>query len=367
MNTLTGANLNLKPRAESKGRGTANYAAAGRKIASQLVRLAAVVGFFASQPAITQSTTVLVGSGSTIPAPLYARWSEEYHGGNSAIRMRYLPVSTSEGIRQISHDAGDFAAGEARLGDQDRRRGLVQLPVALIAIVPIYNVPGLEKQLRLSGELLAGIYLGDVRNWSAPEIAKLNPEVSLPNLPIRVVIRPGGRGSNYIFTQFLSGTSSKFRNEIGISLSPKWPLGELAERSSDMAERVGNTPGAVGYVEYEYAVKHQVSQGAVLNSAGRFVTASRSALLAACAATESPRWNNFAASLTNAVSADSYPITSFTWIYLRDPLQASGRAIALKDFLRWVYKEGQTFAIYEGYTALPGKMLEELRRKVEGL
>jgi phosphate transport system substrate-binding protein len=315
-----------------------------------------------------QNGVVLVGSGSSVPAPLYTRWAQEYDRRNPNLQMRYLPVGTSEGIKQISHGSGDFAAGEAQLTEKERKEGnLIELPVVLIGIVPIYNVPDVHRELRLSGEVLASIYLGDIKTWNAPQIAKLNPDLALPSLPIHVINRPSGKGSNYVFTDFLSKVSPKFRSLVGVTPSPKWPVGEPAERSSDMAEKVKGSPGSIGYVEYQYALKAGVSQASVLNSAGRFVKASNESLGAACAAIEAPRWNNFSASLTNAPGADSFPITSFTWIYLRTSSSDSARAVALDDLWNWIYTDGQPFAAQEGYSELPTPLLEAVRKKVKEL
>jgi len=319
-------------------------------------------------PALAQNAIVLVGSGSSVPAPIYSRWAQEYDKLNPNRQMRYLAMGTSEGIKQISHGAGDFSAGEAQLTDQERKEGsLIELPALLIAIVPIYNLPGLHQELRLSGEVLAAIFLGDVKTWNAPQITKLNAEIALPSLPIRVVNRPSGKGSNYVFTDFLSRASSKFRAQVGITASPKWPVGEQAERSSDMVEKVRSTPGSIGFVEYQYAVKGSVSQALVLNAGGRFAKASSESIDAACEATEAPRWNNFSASLANAPGANSFPITSFTWVYLRTGSSDSVRTAALVDFLNWIYTDGQQFAAQEGYAALPAPLLAAVRKRVSDL
>ncbi len=318
--------------------------------------------------ATSQNAVVLVGSGSSVPAPLYNRWAQEFGKRSSGIQMRYLPVGTSEGIKEISHGVGDFGAGEAQLADKERKDGnLIELPAVLIAIVPIYNLPGVHQELRFSGELLAGIFLGDVKMWNAPQIAKLNPDVTLPSLAIQVFNRPAGKGSNYVFTDFLSKSSAKFRAEVGITPSPKWPVGEAAERSSDMADKVKSTPGSVGYVEYQYAEKANIPQAAVVNAAGKFVKASTETIAAACEAAEAPRWTNFSASLTNAAGANSYPITSFTMIYLRVSPSDAARTAALDDFLDWMYTDGQRFAVQEGYAALPTPLLASVRKKVKGL
>jgi phosphate transport system substrate-binding protein len=315
-----------------------------------------------------QDAVILVGSGSSVPAPLYNRWTQEYGKRKPNMQMRYLPVGTSEGIKQISHGSGDFGAGEAQLTEKERKEGdLIELPVVLIAIVPIYNLPDVHEQLRLSGEVLAEIFLGNVKMWNAPQIAKLNPDVALPSLSIQVVNRPAGKGSNYVFTDFLSKVSSKFRTQVGVSPSPKWPIGEPAERSSDMADKVKNSPGSIGYVEYQYALKNGISQAAVLNASGKFVTASTDNMTAACKSAEAPRWNNFSASLANASGADSFPITSFTWIYLRAKSTDSARGATFIDFLNWIYTDGQRFAAQEGYAELPPQLLAAVRTKVKDL
>jgi phosphate transport system substrate-binding protein len=321
-----------------------------------------------NMPATAQNAVVLVGSGSSVPAPLYSRFTQEYGKRNVNLQMRYLPVGTSEGIKQISHSAGDFGAGEAQLTEKERREGgLIELPLVLIGIVPIYNIPDVHQELRLSGEVLAGIFLGEIKMWNAPQITKLNPDVSLPSLPIQVINRPAGKGSNYVFTEFLSKASSKFRAEVGVSPSPKWPVGEPAERSADMAEKVKNTPGSIGYVEYQYAVKNSISQAAVQNPSGRFVRASAESIAAACQAAEAPQWNKFSASLTNMPGADSFPITSFTWIYLRAKPTDSSRAAALSNLLDWMYSDGQRYAVQEGYSELPSPLLAAVRKKAKEL
>jgi phosphate transport system substrate-binding protein len=315
-----------------------------------------------------QNAVVLVGSGSSVPAPLYNRWTQEYGKRNPNIQMRYLPVGTSEGIKEISHGAGDFGAGEAQLTEKERKEAsLIELPAVLIGIVPIYNLPGVHQELRLSGDVLAGIYLGDVKTWNSPQIAKLNPDITLPSLSIQVINRPAGKGSNYVFTDFLSKASAKFRAQVGTTASPKWPVGEPAERSADMAERVKNSFGSIGYVEYQYAVKGNIPQAAVLNPSGKFVKASTESIAAACQSAEAPRWNSFSASLTNTAGAESFPITSFSWIYLRNPSSDPARRAAIGDLLDWIYTDGQRYAVQEGYAELPLPLLAEVKKKLKDL
>jgi phosphate transport system substrate-binding protein len=330
------------------------------------VCLFAFVAAVLNPPSAAQESVVLVGSGSSVPAPLYAKWTEAFNKRQASVQMRYMPIGTSEGISSLAHGSGDFAAGEAQLSAKDKAT-LIELPSVVIGIVPIYNLPGVQKELRFSGELLAEIYLGVVKNWDAPQIAKLNPGVSLPNQPIKVIYRPGGKGSNYIFSEFLSKSSAKFHSEIGITPSPKWPLGTPAERSSDMADKVKAEVGAIGYVEAQYAIKAGLPMGLVQNPAGKFVKASDASITAACHAVEAPSWDKFSASLINAPGADSFPIASFTWLYLRTSPSDPKRSAALAHFLDWVYSEGQKIADQDGYSELPPELQAKVKAKAASL
>jgi phosphate transport system substrate-binding protein len=334
-----------------------------------LLLLATFLIFGLLQPlGLAQQTLSLVGSGSSVPAPLYAQWTETYNKRSAGIQMRYLPIGTSEGIKEISHGQGDFGAGEVPLTPTQRTEGnLIELPILVIGIVPIYNLPGVSQGLRFSGELLAGIYLGDIKNWNDPQIANLNPGVALPELPIKVYNRPGGKGSNYVFSEFLSKSSPKFKTRIGTSPSPNWPVGIPAERSSDMADRVKVETGSIGYVELQYAVKGNISIGKVRNPAGNFAKASAESIMAACREVEAPVWDKFSASLSNAPGSDSFPITGFSWLYLRTTSSDPRRAGALADLLNWMYTDGQQLAAQAGYSGLPQELLAKVRAKSNSL
>jgi phosphate transport system substrate-binding protein len=335
----------------------------------RLTALTGIALLLALLPAtFAQDRIVLVGSGSSVPAPLYAKWAQEYNRRHPTALLKYLPIGTSAGIKQIAHGSGDFGAGEAPLTAKERAGGkLIELPTVLIGIVPIYNLPEVHKELRFSGELLAGIFLGRVKTWDAPQVAKLNPGVKLPDLPIKVIYRPAGKGTNYIFSDFLSKTSAQFHSEIGVSPSPKWPVGTPAERSSDMADKVRETVGSIGYVESQYAVEGKIPFGLVQNASGHFVKASQKTITAACQGVEEPDWNKFSGSLTNASGDDSFPITSFSWLYLRTGGTDRTRAAALVDLLRWMYSDGQRIAAAEGYSELPRPLLAKIKDKVDTL
>jgi phosphate transport system substrate-binding protein len=323
---------------------------------------------FSLRPSFAQDAIVLVGSGSSVPAPLYNRWAAEYNKRNPALQFRYLPIGASEGIKQISKGSGDFGAGEVPLTASERAEAsLVELPSVMIAIVPYYHLPGPHQDLRFTGELLAEIFLGEIKKWNDPQIAKLNPNASLPDLPIKVFYRPAGKGTNYVFSDFLSKTSSKFRTRIGTSPSPKWPVGDPAERSSDMADKVKGETGSIGYGELQYAIKNDIAYGKVQNAAGNFIKASPETILTACKAVEAPGWEKFAATLMNASGAESYPLTSFTWLYVRTGIPDARRSDALADLLNWIYTDGQKLAGEEGYSELPQQLLAKVKARANSL
>ena len=251
-----------------------------------------IAGFlFAFVAAVSaQSRINLAGSGSNVAGPLFVAWTDEFNKKNPAIQVRYLPLSSEEGIEQIKSSSGDFAIGEIPLSQEqmhDPKAPLVQIPVLLVAVVPVYNVPG-GGELRFSGKILAQIYLGAIKNWNDPAISRLNPDVTLPDLPIEVFHRDEGRGTSYIFTDFLSRKSPEFRSQVGKSASPKWPVGTTAKRSVDMVEKVKATPGAIGYVERSFAIRASVAYGSVQNSSGNFVKADPASMTAACVARRAP-------------------------------------------------------------------------------
>jgi phosphate transport system substrate-binding protein len=303
-----------------------------------------------------QSTVSIVGSGSNVPTPLYSVWTDEFNKKDSKIQVRYLSMSTVEGIRQISGGSGDFAAGEIPLTHEQMQSGkvsLIQIPTVLVGIVPIYNLPG-NPEINFSGEVLAHIFMGTITNWKDPRIARFNPNVKLPDLQIAVVHRTPGKGSNYIFTDFLSKSSPEFRSQIGRDASPNWPVGVDANRGEDMVAKVASIPGAIGYVELNFAKRSDIGYGTVQNPSGQFIRATPATITAACKALAASIPNDFRVSLVDAPSKEAYPITSFTWIYLPTSGVSAERLLALKQFLGWALEDGQTIARGLGYATLPG-------------
>lgn len=315
-------------------------------------------------PAEAQSPVVLVASGSSLPEPLYLRWHDEFHKQNPAIAIRYLSVGTMNGAENILSGSGDFGGGDAPIPEKDLSKAkapILELPTVLIGIVIVYNVPGLSETLRLSGPVLANIYLGKITSWNDPEIAKLNPGVSLPSLPIRVLHRSEGKGSNYIFSEYLSRVSSEFQAKAGHSVSPKWPVGRAINRTPDLLAEVKSTAGAIAYTELNWGVNSGLRMAALRNAAGEFVRPNQRSLTAAAASLESKMAASFRVSLVNAPGHESYPITSFTWLYVPAKHDDTGRGHAVNQYLAWVYTSGQIIAADQGYATLPPGVLEKVK------
>jgi phosphate transport system substrate-binding protein len=215
--------------------------------------------------------------------------------------------------------------------------------------------------------VLANIYLGKTTSWSDPEIAKLNPDGKLPELPIKVPHRTDGKGSNYIFSDFFSKVSPEFRAKVGKNVSPKWPTGTAFSRYQDLLANAAKTSGAIGYAELRCGEKSALSIARMRNAAREFVKPSTKSISAVALAMESKMTDDFRVSLTNAPGKESYPIVSFTWFYVPVHPQDLQRSHALKEYLSWVYASGQEIAQTQGYASLPPSVLQKVRARVAAL
>jgi len=329
-----------------------------------------VVAILATRSSVAQNSMTLVATGSSLPEPLYVAWGDEYHKTHPEIQLRYLPEGTAESAVRILAGNGDFGGGDAPIPDKqlkDAARPVVELPSVLIGIAVVYNLPGTSSSVRLSGPVLASIFLGKTTSWRDPEIAKLNPDMRLPDLAIKVVHRSEGKGSSYIFSDFLSKVSPEFQSKVGRSVSPKWPVGASYGRTPDLLDAVRKNSGAIGYTELSWAEKSGLATAAIKNAAGEFVKPSARSIAEAASALENKMTEDFRVSLANAPGRESYAIASFTWLYVpakaADPL----RGKAVSDFLTWVYSAGQKSAQDKGYAALPDSVLAKVRSKAAGV
>lgn len=316
--------------------------------------------------ALGQDRTVLVETGSSMPEPLYLDWINAYRKQQPSTDIRYMAVGTGESARTVLAGSGDFGGGDAPIPEaqlQAAGKPILELPAVLIGIVVIYELPEVRGELKLTGPVLANIFLGKIKSWNDPAIVKLNPEMSLPELPIQVFHRNDGKGSNYILSDYLAKVSSEFLSAAGRGESPRWPVGQSFQRSQDLVTKLRETPGAIGYTELNLANSSAVRVASIKNTAGEFVKPSAKSIAAAASSSGGKMSNDFRVSLTNAPGKDSYPISSFTWIYVPAVAKDIERGRAVADYLKWVYINGQKIAKEQGYAILPDDVLEKVAAK----
>jgi phosphate transport system substrate-binding protein len=302
------------------------------------------------------SSGPLVGAGSTLVAPLVSKWTPDF-SDKSGITVTYGPIGSGGGIDQITARTVDFGASDAPLtADQfSAAKGVEQIPWALGAVLPSYNVSGVSNKLKLSGPVLADIYLGNITAWNDPAIAKLNPGVSLPSTKITPVYRSDGSGDTYAFTNYLSSVSPEFKSKVGVSTQVKFPTGTGAEKSDGVAAAVSQTDGAIGYLGLAYISSNGLQYGLVQNSAGQFPNPDVASITAAAAAVKGIGKDN-AISLTGlpASAKDAYPISTYTYIIV--PLK-SDKADELKKFITYAIGPGQAFGPDLNFAPLPSQVV----------
>jgi phosphate transport system substrate-binding protein len=310
----------------------------------------------------SQSPPVRVdGAGATFPYPLYSAWFAEYGKSHPDLQMNYLSIGSGAGIRQLMEAMVFFGATDAPMTEeefQEARGRILHLPVALGAVVPVYNVPGVPDGVQFTGPVLAAIFLGQIVNWNDPAIARLNPTLTLPPVEISTVYRTDGSGTSYVWGDFLSKTSPDWRRLIGPNRRPALPVGTAVGGSEGVSGLVKQTLGAIGYVELAYAVRNGHAIGAVQNANGEFVRPSAASTTAAGAAAVGKMPRDFRVSITNAPGSGVYPISSFTWILLYENPKDKAQSKVMVDFMKWALTDGQKFAGDLGYAPLPAEIVK---------
>lgn len=332
--------------------------------------LAGLLVCFGVVGTLTASAQNITGAGATFPNPIYSRWFIEYNRANPSVKINYQSIGSGGGIRQVTAGTVDFGATDGPMSDEALQSSpvkLVHIPTVLGAVVPIYNLPGVSAELRFSPEVLAGIYLGKITNWNDPLIAKDNPGVGLPNQPILVVHRVDGSGTTYIFTDYLSKVSPVWSEKVGKNTSVNWPVGNGQKGNEGVSAMVRQTKGAIGYVELIYAEANKISFGLIKNKAGKYVKASTSGVTAAAAAYAKQIPADYRVSITDAPGAESYPISSFTWLLIPSPAKDGTKGIAIQKFLYWMLDHGEAEAAEMTYAPLPPAIVERVRKTIGSL
>jgi phosphate transport system substrate-binding protein len=324
---------------------------------SHSLALAAALALAAPAAAQVQ----LNGAGATFPNIIYQDWMLAYNQSHADVKLNYQSIGSGGGIRQFSDGTVDFGGTDAPMSDSAIaaiQGNVLHIPTVLGAIVITYNLPGVTQRLKFTPEAIAGIFLGTITKWNDTRLASINPGVSLPATDIVVVHRSDGSGTTFGFTDYLSKVSPDWAQKVGKGTSVNWPVGLGGKGNEGVSATVGQTPGAVGYVELGYATANKMAFGQVRNSSGKFVAPTLEAVTAAAAgalAKMGPT-TDFRVSLTNPEGGDAYPIATMTWLLLHKTYADAAKAKALVQFVWWAETDGQAKASGLGYAQLPRQL-----------
>jgi phosphate transport system substrate-binding protein len=311
----------------------------------------------------------LNGAGATFPYPIYSKWFSEYSAQHPGVQINYQSIGSGGGIRQVTAGTVDFAASDVPMTDAqiaESKVKLVAIPAVLGAVVPIYNLPGVNAELRFSPDVLADIYLGKITNWNDGRIAKDNPGAKLSDTKINVVHRSEGSGTTFIFTDYLSKVSPEWKSSVGSNSAVPWPLGIGAKGNEAVAGMVRQLPGTIGYVELIYALQNKIPFGYIKNSSGNWVKGSIEGVTEAAASVKSMP-ADYRVSITNAPGKNAYPISSFTWLLIPTQPQDAAKGKVIKDFLNWMLDHGESEVSALYYAPLPKSVSDKVRATIAQL
>lgn len=328
-----------------------------RTAAALVLSLAVAGGATAAGP------LTINGAGATFPYPLYSKWFYEYSNANPGVRFNYQSIGSGGGIKQILAGTVNFGATDAPMTEEEMKKSpgpILHIPTAIGAVVPVYNLAGVADGLKLTPDVLAGIYLGKITRWNDPKIAELNNTVTIPNADIVVAHRSDGSGTTDIFTNYLTAVNTEWRAKVGRGKSVKWPVGIGGKGNEGVAGVVKQIPGAIGYVELAYARQNKMKAASLRNREGHFVSPTLEATSAAAAGMAKSMPDDFRVSLVDAPGKESWPISGLTWILVYKDQKDEARGKAIVQFLKWAIRDGQKMEAALDYAALPKAVAEKV-------
>jgi phosphate transport system substrate-binding protein len=323
--------------------------------------LAAVIAGLAGV-GVAQADSQITGAGSTFAAPIYGKWGEA-SAPTTGVKLNYQAIGSGAGINQINNRTVDFGASDMPVAaDALKEHKLMQFPTVIGGVDIIVNLPDVKPdELKLTGELIADIYLGKITKWNDPRIAEINQGVKLPGLAIAPVYRADGSGTTFVFTDYLSMQSPDWKSKVGSSTSVKWAAGTGAKGSDGVAGTVHNIKGGIGYVESAYAKLNHLTTTQMRNKAGKFVVPTMASYQAAAASADWSKVQNFAIDLNDQPGDDSWPIESATFVLLPTDPKDPNQSAATKKFFDWGFAHGDDIAVQLLYIPLPASVKDAVR------
>lgn len=326
---------------------------------SSRIAIAAVASLFT----MAASATDVTGAGSSFVYPVISKWSAKY-AEKTGNHVNYQSIGSGGGIAQIKAGTVDFGASDKPLDQATLKKfGLGQFPDVIGGIVPAFNVDGIPAgKLVLDGKTLADIFLGKVTTWNDPEIASLNPNMSLPNAHITVVHRSDGSGTSYNFTNYLSQVSPTWKSKVGVGTAVNWPTGIGGKGNEGVSAYVKQVKNSIGYVEYAYALQNHIGYAVMKNAAGNVVSPNTASFQAAAATADWKHSKNFELLITNAPGAKAWPITATSWVIMyKHPKNVQNSKVVM-DFFKWAYNHGQDEARSLDYVPLPNSLVKQIEQ-----
>lgn len=316
----------------------------------------------------SEEAVSILGAGATFPAPFYQKCFLTYKTQNPKVEITYNPIGSGGGIKNLKEQTVDFGASDAPMTDEELKSGkeILHIPTVMGAVVVTQNLGIADSELKLSPEVLAGLFLGEITKWNDPRISELNKGKALPDLDVVVVYRADSSGTTNIFTEYLSKVSSIWKSKVGTGKSVKWPVGQGNKGNQGVASVVKNTPGAIGYVELVFAEEQKMAIDQIKNKAGKFVKPNLASVAAAAAAASKNMPSDFRVSITDAEGAGSYPISAFTYLLVYKEMDKTKGSEIVK-LLGWMMKEGQTMASPLFYAPLPTAVLAKVKEKIKSI
>lgn len=331
-----------------------------KKIVKKLMTaLCAVTGLVG---AVSGYAVTVNGAGASFPAPVYRPWTYLYKKA-SGTQINYQSVGSGAGIRQIKAKTVDFGASDKPLEEKElNESGLVQFPMLMGGVVAVVNIPGIKSgELKLSGPVLADIYLNKITKWDDDAIKKLNPDLKLPSMPITVVHRSDGSGTTWIFTNYLTKVSEGWKNGPGNGKAVKWPCGIGGQKNPGVANNVKKSRGSIGYVEYTYATEAKMSVVKLQNKAGKFVEPSMETFTAAGASADWKNAPGYYMVLTDQPGDKSWPITGVTYILVYKEQADAAKATEMFKYFDWCYSSGAAVAQKLNYVPIPENVIKMVK------
>ncbi len=330
-----------------------------------------IIAMIAGLSSITTAQLKMNGAGATFPYVIYSKWFDVYHQ-KTGIEFNYQSIGSGGGIKQVIEGTVDFGASDAPMTEEQmqqvkQKQGteILHIPTVMGAVVITYNLKSVGKGLKLTPEVLSGIYLGKITKWNDSKITSINQGKKLPDEPIFVTHRSDGSGTTNIFTGYLTKVSDTWKSKVGQGTAVNWPVGLGGKGNEGVAGLVKQTEGSIGYVELAYAEQNNLPYASLKNKAGNFVMPTFDAVSAAAAGFIKNMPADLRVEITNADGKDSWPISGFTWLLIYKDMKNKQKAQAIVNFLKWAITDGEKYAKELYYAPLPPEVVKLDLKKID--